>query len=56
MGSEQTGINRTRLKQADFKVKIPMFMNFDSLNVANAASIIIYEAVKQNMQNNKIVV
>ena len=56
MGSEQTGISRTILKQADFKVKIPMFMNFDSLNVANAASIIIYEAVKQKIQNNNIVV
>lgn len=56
MGSEQTGISRTILKQADFSVKIPMFMNFDSLNVANAASIIIYEAVKQNIQNNKNIV
>ena len=56
MGAEKTGISRTILKQADFKVKIPMFMNFDSLNVANAASIIIYETVKQNIQKNKNIV
>lgn len=56
MGSEKTGISRTILNQADFKVKIPMLVEFDSLNVANAASIIIYEAVKQNIQNSKNVV
>ena len=56
MGSEKSGISKTILNQADFKVKIPLFMEFDSLNVANAASIIIYEAVKQNIQNNKNVV
>ena len=56
MGSEKTGISKTILNQADYKVKIPMLMNFDSLNVANAASIIIYEAVKQNIQNSKNVV
>ena len=52
MGSEQDGISRTILKQADFSVKIPMLLDFDSLNIANAASIIIYEVVKQNMQNH----
>ncbi len=56
MGSEKTGVSRTILKQADFTVKIPMFRNFDSLNVANATSIIIYEVVKQNIQNGDIVV
>ena len=56
MGSEKTGISKTILNQADFRVKIPMLMNFDSLNVANAASIIIYETVKQNIQNSKNVV
>lgn len=52
MGAEQKGVSRTILKQADFTVKIPMLRNFDSLNVANAASIIIYETVKQNIQNS----
>lgn len=56
MGSEKTGISKTILKQADFSIKIPMFAEFDSLNVANAASIIIYEAIKQNMQKSNNVV
>ncbi len=51
MGSEKEGISATILKNADFKIKIPMLKEFDSLNVANAASIIIYETVKQSLQN-----
>ena len=52
MGSEKEGISNTILKQADYKIKIPMLNNFDSLNVANAASIVMYEAVKQTVQNS----
>ena len=52
MGSEKEGISSTVLKQADYKVKIPMVKDFDSLNVANAASIIIYESVKQTVQKS----
>ncbi len=50
MGSEKEGISSSILKQADYKIKIPMLTNFDSLNVANAASIVMYEAVKQIIQ------
>ncbi|MCD7740076.1 MAG: 23S rRNA (guanosine(2251)-2'-O)-methyltransferase RlmB [Candidatus Gastranaerophilales bacterium] len=49
MGSEKEGISSTILNQADYRVKIPILSKFDSLNVANAASIIIYESVKQIM-------
>ncbi|MBQ4124210.1 23S rRNA (guanosine(2251)-2'-O)-methyltransferase RlmB [bacterium] len=52
MGSEKDGISSTVLKQADFRVKIPILNNFDSLNVANAASIVIYESVKQTVQKS----
>lgn len=52
MGSEKDGISATVLKQADFRVKIPILNNFDSLNVANAASIIMYESVKQTVQKS----
>lgn len=52
MGSEKEGISSTILKQADYKIKIPMINNFDSLNVANAASIVMYEAVKQTVQKS----
>lgn len=52
MGSEKEGISSTILKKADYKIKIPMLKEFDSLNVANAASIVIYESVKQTMQKS----
>lgn len=50
MGSEKSGISSNIVKKSDFKIKIPMFNNFDSLNVANAASIIMYEAIRQSGQ------
>ena len=56
MGAENEGISSSILKQADYKIKIPMLTLFNSLNVAIAASIIIYEAVKQIMQNTPNVV
>lgn len=47
MGAEHAGISRSLLKLADFKVKIPMLSDFNSLNVSNAAAIILFESVKQ---------
>lgn len=46
MGAEHSGISKSLLKLADFKVKIPMLTNFNSLNVSNAAAIILFEAVR----------
>ena len=54
MGAEHSGVSRTLIKQADFLVKIPMFNDFNSLNVSNATSIIIYEATKQIMQKSNL--
>lgn len=56
MGSEKAGISSTILKNSDFRIKIPMLTNFDSLNVANAASIVIYEALKQTIQKSDNVI
>lgn len=56
MGAEKSGISQNILKKSDFKIKIPMFNNFDSLNVANAASIIIYESVRQLAQKSNLIV
>ena len=53
MGSEKEGISNTILKQADYRIKIPMLTDFDSLNVANAASIVMYESVKQTVQKSR---
>ncbi len=47
MGNEKSGISKTNVKNSDFRVRIPIEGEFDSLNVANAASIIIYESVRQ---------
>ena len=47
MGGENSGISSTCVKNSDFRVRIPMYNNFNSLNVANAASVIIFESVKQ---------
>ena len=41
--------NLFRVKLSDFIVKIPMLTNFNSLNVSNAAAIILFEAVKQKL-------
>lgn len=54
MGAEHAGVSRTLIKQADFLVKIPMFNEFNSLNVSNAASILIYEATRQIMQKSNL--
>ncbi len=50
MGAEHSGISKSLLKLSDFRVKIPMLTNFNSLNVSNAAAIILFESVKQKLQ------
>ena len=47
MGAEHAGISKSLLKLSDFVVKIPMLTNFNSLNVSNAAAIILFESVSQ---------
>ena len=47
MGSEQYGLSEFWLKGADLGVRIPMAGQADSLNVAMAALITLFEAVRQ---------
>ncbi|HNZ83400.1 MAG TPA: 23S rRNA (guanosine(2251)-2'-O)-methyltransferase RlmB [Sedimentibacter sp.] len=47
IGSEGSGIGRLVKEKCDILVKIPMKGNVSSLNASNAASIIIYEIMKQ---------
>lgn len=47
LGGEDTGINSELLKISDFLVRIPVFGKINSLNVSAAASVIIFEAVRQ---------
>jgi TrmH family RNA methyltransferase len=47
MGSEQYGLSDKFLKTKNLKVKIPMRGKADSLNVANATTIMLYETIRQ---------
>jgi len=47
LGSEEFGISPEMLKVADYLAKIPILGKISSLNVSVAASIFIYETVKQ---------
>ena len=50
MGAEHAGVSKSILKLSDFVVKIPMYKNFNSLNVSNSLSAIIFETVRQKLQ------
>ena len=54
MGAEHLGISKSLLKLSDFRVKIPMLTNFNSLNVSNAAAIILFESVRQKLKTKTV--
>lgn len=47
LGSEEEGLSDFWDKNADARVKIPMYGHADSLNVSTSAAILIYEAIRQ---------
>ncbi|MDP6630630.1 MAG: RNA methyltransferase [Kiritimatiellia bacterium] len=47
MGTEQVGLSDTWLKAATVQVRIPMLGQADSLNVASATTLLLYEAARQ---------
>ncbi len=47
VGTEQYGLSDALLEFANVNIKIPMLGKIDSLNVATAATILLYEAVRQ---------
>ncbi|MBO9594275.1 MAG: 23S rRNA (guanosine(2251)-2'-O)-methyltransferase RlmB [Niabella sp.] len=49
MGSEEKGIYPALLKICDTAISIPMYNQFESLNVSVATGMILYEAMKQRM-------
>jgi 23S rRNA (guanosine2251-2'-O)-methyltransferase len=51
MGAEHAGVSKSLLKASDFVVKIPMQNSFNSLNVSNALSAIIFETLRQKLKN-----
>lgn len=54
MGAEHAGVSKSLLKASDFIVKIPMENDFNSLNVSNALSAIIFETVRQKLTQGQI--
>ena len=53
MGAEHAGVSKSLLKLSDFVVKIPMMNSFNSLNVSNALSAVIFETVRQRLKKVK---
>jgi RNA methyltransferase, TrmH family len=47
VGSEQYGLSSLWLNNADLSIKIPMYGHADSLNVATATTLLLYEVVRQ---------
>lgn len=47
VGTEQYGLSEHWMKQSDLAVKIPMLGVADSLNVASATTLLLYEVLRQ---------
>lgn len=52
VGTEQLGLSDFWMKEADIHVRIPMHGIADSLNVATATTLLLYEAVRQRKGKN----
>lgn len=52
VGAEQYGLSELWMKNADLNVRIPMLGQADSLNVASATTLLLYEAVRQRRPPN----
>lgn len=53
VGTEQLGLSEAWLKQSDIQVRIPMCGVADSLNVAMATTLLLYEALRQRQAKRK---
>jgi len=49
-GAEDSGLRRLTLKACDKAVRIPISSNTDSLNISNAAAVVMYEFSRQHMK------
>ena len=50
LGAEDNGISRDLLDLCDYRLKIPLYGKIESLNVSVAASVIIYEVIRQRIK------
>jgi TrmH family RNA methyltransferase len=51
LGQEGTGLPQDIMAEMDLRVRIPMAAAIDSLNVATAAAVILYEAMRQRFRS-----
>lgn len=56
VGTEQYGLTEKWMNAADLRVRIPMFGLADSLNVAAATTILLFEAVRQRIVAGQLTV
>ena len=54
IGSEGDGMSRLVAESCDYKVSIPMRGSISSLNASAAAAILLYEAVRQRAEDQKL--
>ena len=54
LGTEQLGLSDFWMKQAQYRVQIPMKGDADSLNVAQATTIFLFEAVRQRYASHTV--
>ncbi|MDR1552943.1 MAG: 23S rRNA (guanosine(2251)-2'-O)-methyltransferase RlmB [Prevotellaceae bacterium] len=54
MGAEGTGISHTNIALCDEQVKIPVCGKINSLNVSAAASVLMFETVRQKQVNKQV--
>ncbi|MBE7629003.1 23S rRNA (guanosine(2251)-2'-O)-methyltransferase RlmB [Tenacibaculum piscium] len=47
MGSEHKGVSNSVLKMADYKAKLPLLGEIESLNVSVACGVFLYETIRQ---------
>jgi len=52
MGNESRGVSRLLQKKADFRLSIPLAGGVESLNVAAAAAVILFEARRQRSETS----
>jgi len=50
MGSEGEGLSSLTEKLCDFKVRIPMHGAVDSLNVASATAVLLFEMIRPSIR------
>lgn len=56
VGTEQYGLSEKWMNAADLRVRIPMFGLADSLNVASATTILLFEAARQRIAAGQLTV